>query len=101
MRRRASASLRARISSALGPEGGGGGAGAATPGMDRPLPAAIRARLLAAADAGDIATLRAEINAARASLSGPSSLLDQLETLAGAYQLERARDLRRDDHPTP
>jgi len=60
-----------------------------------PLPPEIRARLLAAADAGDIAALRAEIARARASLPSASSLLEQLETLAGAYQLERARDLLR------
>jgi hypothetical protein len=32
-------------------------------------------------------------------LPGASSTLDRLESLAGAYQLERARELLRADHP--
>ena len=66
---------------------------------ETPLPPGIRDRLLAAADAGDVTTLRAEITAARAGLPGVSSLLDRLESLVGAYQLERARELLRTSHP--
>ena len=67
--------------------------------VDAALPPEVHARLLAAADAGDIARLRAEITSARASLPGVSSLLAQLETFAGAYQLERVRELLRASHP--
>ncbi|RXK54870.1 hybrid sensor histidine kinase/response regulator [Oleiharenicola lentus] len=67
---------------------------AASPGVAT-LPADIRASLLAAADAGDIAALRAAITDARARHPGASSLLDRLETLAGAYQVERVRELLR------
>jgi signal transduction histidine kinase/CheY-like chemotaxis protein/ligand-binding sensor domain-containing protein len=66
---------------------------------DQSLPPDACRRLLAAADAGDIAALRAEIAAARAALPGVSSLLARLETLAGAYQLERARELLRTSTP--
>ncbi len=59
------------------------------------LPAEVRTALLAAADAGDIAALRAGINRARTSLPTASSLLDRLESLAGAYQVERVRELLR------
>ncbi|HEX2861769.1 MAG TPA: ATP-binding protein, partial [Lacunisphaera sp.] len=74
------------------------GAGVA-PAAEPPLPREIRARLRAAADAGDIAALRAEITAARARCPGVSSLLARLETLAGAYQLERVREELRADSP--
>ncbi len=62
---------------------------------DESLPPEIRTALLAAADAGDIAALRAGITQARDRVPGASSLLDRLETLAGAYQVERVRDLLR------
>jgi signal transduction histidine kinase/DNA-binding response OmpR family regulator len=68
---------------------------AAVPGRDQPLPAEVRERLLAAADAGDIATLRTELAAARASLPNVSSLLQRLEAFTAAYQLERVRELLR------
>jgi signal transduction histidine kinase/CheY-like chemotaxis protein len=68
-------------------------------GQETPLPPEIRARLRAAADAGDVATLRTELAAARAVMPGVSSELAQLETLVGAYQLERARELLRANHP--
>jgi signal transduction histidine kinase/CheY-like chemotaxis protein len=71
------------------------------PESGQPLPAEVQTRLLAAADAGDITALRAEITAARARFPGVSSLLARLETLAGAYQLERVRELLRDGHPPP
>jgi len=64
-----------------------------------PLPEVARGRLLAAADAGDIAALRAEITRVRAEFPGVSSLLDQLESHAAAYQLERVRELLRASHP--
>ena len=69
------------------------------PAEDLPLPPEIRAKLLAAADAGDIAALRAQITQARTELPGVSSTLDRLESLVAAYQLERARELLRADHP--
>ena len=69
------------------------------PVADAPLPSEICAKLRAAADAGDITALRAEIARARTALPGASSTLDRLESLAGAYQLERARELLRADHP--
>jgi len=68
---------------------------APTPVTDLSLPAETLRRLLHAADAGDITGLRHEIAIARAGLPGASSLLTLLETLAGSYQLERARDLLR------
>ncbi len=66
---------------------------------DTPLPPEIRKRLLAAADAGDIKALRIEITRIRTELPGASSTLDQLETMVAAYQVERARELLRTQHP--
>ncbi|MDQ5980376.1 MAG: hypothetical protein QG602_3353 [Verrucomicrobiota bacterium] len=60
-----------------------------------PLPAEIRAELLAAADAGDVAALRAALTGARTRHPAASSLLDRLESLASAYQVERVRELLR------
>ena len=67
----------------------------AAPPVDRPLPPDVRARLLSAADAGDIAALRAVLQAARASHPDSTALIGRLETLAGSYQLERVRELLR------
>ncbi len=62
---------------------------------DQSLPAEILSGLRAAADAGDIVALRTGITRARERVPGASSLLERLETLAGAYQVERVRELLR------
>lgn len=61
----------------------------------QPLPAAAIERLRAAADAGDVSALRAEIAGLRGGPAGESGMLDQLEKLAAGYQLERIRELLR------
>ena len=75
-----------------------------SPPLDLPLtetalaPELIR-RLLVAADAGDVSALRAELTAARIVQPSASHMLDQLEKLAAAYQLERVRQLLRGAEP--
>ena len=56
--------------------------------------------LRAAAEAGDIMALRAALRAARERQPSASSFIDQLEKLAAGYQLERIRQLLRDQPPS-
>jgi len=55
--------------------------------------------LRAAAEAGDITALRTGLRAARAAQPSASAFIDQLEKLAAAYQLERVRQLLRENRP--
>ena len=59
-------------------------------------PRATLEQLLALADAGDIAAFRHELDRARTATPNASQLVEQLETLAASYQLERARHLLRE-----
>jgi signal transduction histidine kinase/DNA-binding response OmpR family regulator len=56
----------------------------------------ILTELLALADAGDIAAFRRKLTHEQATATNASQLLEQLETLAASYQLERARHLLRE-----
>ncbi|WP_438480276.1 ATP-binding protein [Oleiharenicola lentus] len=59
-------------------------------------PRATLETLLALGDAGDIAAFRQELARIRLAAPSASSLVEQLETLAASYQLERARHLLRE-----
>jgi signal transduction histidine kinase/DNA-binding response OmpR family regulator len=70
--------------------------GAPAPGEhEAPPPEEVLQKLRAAADAGDIAALRAEIALARQAHPSASSFFERLEQFVAAYQLERARALLR------
>jgi signal transduction histidine kinase/CheY-like chemotaxis protein len=66
---------------------------------DAPPPEELVRRLLAEADRGDLAALRAAASAARADHPGASFFLDRLDQLLASYQLERARALLRESLP--
>ena len=72
---------------------------AGTDRADATPPVEIVRQLLAAADAGDIAALRATIAAARSAQPSASSYFDRLDQLVAAYQLERVRNFLRESVP--